>query len=622
MQMTQRTAHFREWLIFAASVVVLGGWLGYSSYHDYRHTEEVEKQRLASQATVMEEMIAHQFESINNTLAILQKDISYGKMKAANVDHTNERLKAFVSAMTPVRTLLILDKSGNAMSSDHQALIGQNFYHRAYFQAPLKNPSQDTLYISPPFRTTRGAWTMNLTRVLVDHKGAFSGIVTASLDPNEFKVLLNSTRYSSDMWTSIVHGAGSLYMVQPDREDILGINLNVPSSFFTRHMESGQEASVATGTLYATGEARMMATNLVRPSNLNMDYPVMVAASRNLDSIYSGWKKETILHGGLFVLLFVVSAIGLLLSQKRRQTTESEKQAAELQLNEAKNRLENFFNIAPDLLCIASAEGRFLKLNPSWETVLGYPISELENTQFLDYVHPDDVGATISTMSALGKGERVTNFTNRYRHRNGSYRYIEWRTAPHGNLLYAAARDVSERMQSENEMRHRAFYDDLTQLPNRGLLLERLQQEIAHAKRDKTLLALLFIDLDKFKPVNDEHGHVVGDWLLQMVAQRIERCIRESDTAARLGGDEFVVLLPNMSSVRDVLPTAEKIREVLEQPFITSDGLSLEISSSIGIAVYPNDATGAQELLLLGDDAMYMAKDAGRNRVKFLQNLA
>jgi diguanylate cyclase (GGDEF)-like protein/PAS domain S-box-containing protein len=348
----------------------------------------------------------------------------------------------------------------------------------------------------------------------------------------------------------------------------------------------------------------------------------MVAASRNLDSIYSGWKKETILHGGLFVLLLMVSAIGLLLSQKRRQTTESEKQAAELQLNEAKNRLENFFNIAPDLLCIASAEGRFLKLNPSWETVLGYPISELENTQFLDYVHPDDVGATISTMSALGKGERVTNFTNRYRHRNGSYRYIEWRTAPHGNLLYAAARDVSERMQSENEMRHRAFYDDLTQLPNRGLLLERLQQEIAHAKRDKTLLALLFIDLDKFKPVNDEHGHVVGDWLLQMVAQRIERCIRESDTAARLGGDEFVVLLPNMSSVRDVLPTAEKIREVLEQPFITSDGLSLEISSSIGIAVYPNDATGAQELLLLGDDAMYMAKDAGRNRVKFLQNLA
>ena len=622
MQMTQRTAHFREWLIFAASVVVLGGWLGYSSYHDYRHTEEVEKQRLASQATVMEEMIAHQFESINNTLAILQKDISYGKMKAANVDHTNERLKAFVSAMTPVRTLLILDKSGNAMSSDHQALIGQNFYHRAYFQAPLKNPSQDTLYISPPFRTTRGAWTMNLTRVLVDHKGAFSGIVTASLDPNEFKVLLNSTRYSSDMWTSIVHGAGSLYMVQPDREDILGINLNVPSSFFTRHMESGQEASVATGTLYATGEARMMATNLVHPSNLNMDYPVMVAASRNLDSIYSGWKKETILHGGLFVLLLMGSAIGLLLSQKRRQTTESERQAAELQLNEAKNRLENFFNIAPDLLCIASAEGRFLKLNPSWETVLGYPISELENTQFLDYVHPDDVGATISTMSALGKGERVTNFTNRYRHRNGSYRYIEWRTAPHGNLLYAAARDVSERMQSENEMRHRAFYDDLTQLPNRGLLLERLQQEIAHAKRDKTLLALLFIDLDKFKPVNDEHGHVVGDWLLQMVAQRIERCIRESDTAARLGGDEFVVLLPNMSSVRDVLPTAEKIREVLEQPFITSDGLSLEISSSIGIAVYPNDATGAQELLLLGDDAMYMAKDAGRNRVKFLQNLA
>ncbi|MHB8114297.1 MAG: diguanylate cyclase domain-containing protein, partial [Bellilinea sp.] len=410
------------------------------------------------------------------------------------------------------------------------------------------------------------------------------------------------------------------YMVQPDREDILGINLNVPSSFFTRHMESGQEASVATGTLYATGEARMMATNLVRPSNLNMDYPVMVTASRNLGSIYRVWKKETILHGGLFVLLFVVSAIGLLFSQKRRQTAESEKQAAELELNEAKTRLENFFNIAPDLLCIASVEGRFLKLNPSWETVLGYPLSELENARFLDFVHPDDVEATLNTLSALGKGAMVTNFTNRYRHRDGSYRHIEWRTAPYGNLLYAAARDVSERMRLDDAIRRQAFYDELTQLPNRALLLERLQQEIAHAKRDRTLLALIFIDLDKFKPVNDEYGHVVGDWLLQMVAQRIERCIRESDTAARLGGDEFVVLLPNMSSAKDALPTAEKIREVLEQPFITSDGLSLEISSSIGVAIYPNDATGAQELLLMGDDAMYMAKDAGRNRVKALEN--
>ncbi len=462
---------------------------------------------------------------------------------------------------------------------------------------------------------------MNLTRMLVGPKGEFAGVVSASLDPDELKVLLNATRYSSDMWTEIAHGGGALYMMQPEQGNILGMDLNVPGSLFTRHMESGQDASILTGTSYATGGARMMAVNLVRPSHLKMDHPVVVAASRDLDSIFAEWKKESLLHGGLFTLLAMVSAISLFLSQKRRQTEERDRQAAALQLNEAKERLENFFSIAPDLLCIASLEGQFLKLNPSWQTVLGYPLSELENARFLDFVHPDDVEATIRTMSALSKGEMITGFTNRYRHRDGSYRHIEWRTAPHGNLLYAAARDVSERMRQEDAIRRQAFYDDLTQLPNRALLLERIQQEIAHAKRDQNLLALLFIDLDKFKPVNDEHGHIVGNWLLQMAAQRIARCIRESDTLARLGGDEFVVLLPKLSSARDALPTAEKFGGGLEQAFVTSNGLSLEISSSIGVAIYPNDATGAQELLLVGDDAMYLAKNAGRNQVKALGEL-
>ena len=175
--------------------------------------------------------------------------------------------------------------------------------------------------------------------------------------------------------------------------------------------------------------------------------------------------------------------------------------------------------------------------------------------------------------------------------------------------------DISERIQMEQQVRDLAFYDPLTLLPNRRLALERLTQQLVRARRAKTRLALLFIDLDKFKPINDELGHEVGDGLLQAVAQRIQACLRESDTAARLGGDEFVVLLPELQGSDAALAVAEKIRSALAQEFVTDQGLVLQISSSIGVALYPDHAADEKDLLRLGDEAMYRAKKGGRNAV-------
>ncbi len=126
----------------------------------------------------------------------------------------------------------------------------------------------------------------------------------------------------------------------------------------------------------------------------------------------------------------------------------------------------------------------------------------------------------------------------------------------------------------------------------------------------------MFIDLDKFKPINDTHGHDVGDWVLQTVAKRIESCLRASDTAARVGGDEFLVLLPEMQTSNDAIAVAEKIRQALEQPVVTPNALTLHASASIGIAIYPDHAQTAQELLRLGDRAMYQAKNSGGNFVQ------
>ena len=171
-----------------------------------------------------------------------------------------------------------------------------------------------------------------------------------------------------------------------------------------------------------------------------------------------------------------------------------------------------------------------------------------------------------------------------------------------------------ERHQLHARLRYMAQYDELTGLPNRGLLFDRLHTALARARREQGRLALLYLDLDKFKQVNDTHGHAVGDQLLHAVARRLQQCVREADTVARIGGDEFVVLLESLQQPEHALPAADKLRGALDQP-LTIDGHSLRILPSIGIALYPEHGDTAQALLRHADDAMYQVKKGGDQRL-------
>ena len=185
-------------------------------------------------------------------------------------------------------------------------------------------------------------------------------------------------------------------------------------------------------------------------------------------------------------------------------------------------------------------------------------------------------------------------------------------------VILGMARDITARVENEAVIRKLAFYDNLTQLANRRLLLDRLNLAVARAAREKNRVALLFIDLDKFKPVNDELGHEVGDRLLRDIAVRIQACVRAYDTPARFGGDEFIVLLPDLKQIDESLHTAERIRSAINTPFFSEEGKQLDISASIGVALYPDHGTNVRDLLRAGDEAMYRAKNDGRNRVQLL----
>jgi diguanylate cyclase (GGDEF)-like protein len=165
-------------------------------------------------------------------------------------------------------------------------------------------------------------------------------------------------------------------------------------------------------------------------------------------------------------------------------------------------------------------------------------------------------------------------------------------------------------------MKHQAYHDVLTDLPNRIMFEDRLQQALAQARRDGTLLALMFLDLDNFKCINDQYGHQMGDRLLRVVAKRLVTCVRTTDTVSRLSGDEFTIILQGLDRIQDIRQVAQKIVDCLTPP-ISLGEQDIPVQTSIGIAVSPKDSTDPQRLLAIADRAMYQAKDFGGQRWYF-----
>jgi diguanylate cyclase (GGDEF)-like protein/PAS domain S-box-containing protein len=270
-------------------------------------------------------------------------------------------------------------------------------------------------------------------------------------------------------------------------------------------------------------------------------------------------------------------------------------------------RIARLFEMTSDLLAMISLDGHFTLLNPAWEQALGWTIEELQERPMQELVHPDDIEQTLALILAGSHHPALLeNFTNRYRHRDGSWRWLLWSARCDGDTWYAAAKDITDRMWLERQ----ALHDPLTKLPNRLLLIDRARQAITRLHRSKGLVALLFIDLDRFKAINDNLGHAVGDHLLVSISERLAEVMRDSDTVARLGGDEFVVLAEDLESDAEALAVAERVLHALEDPFQVG---SAEISmlASVGVSVTHDHDADPEVVLREADVAMYRAKGAG-----------
>jgi diguanylate cyclase (GGDEF)-like protein/PAS domain S-box-containing protein len=301
----------------------------------------------------------------------------------------------------------------------------------------------------------------------------------------------------------------------------------------------------------------------------------------------------------------------------------SERKRAEEALRESEARFRAMAEQSADWIWSLDLHGQRTYSNRRGAANLGLTDEEFHAQDCASLVHPDDLALFRETIDTATSGKQGwTNVVLRWRHRNGQYRILESSASPlfdeAGTLIgfQGVDRDITERRQAEERIEFLAHHDALTGLPNRILLRDRFEHAVAMSERVRSRVAMLYIDLDNFKVVNDTLGHAAGDELLLEVVARLSHCTRESDTISRQGGDEFILLLNNISDLETVERIASDILAQLAEP-VEVNGHVVNAASSIGIAIYDDDGRDFDSLLQKADAAMYNAKAAGRNTYRF-----
>lgn len=302
-----------------------------------------------------------------------------------------------------------------------------------------------------------------------------------------------------------------------------------------------------------------------------------------------------------------------LLDTKLQMSSELEKYDRSLK------EWEWFFEHSVQMLCIAGLDGYFKRVNAAFANTLGYSKEELLSRPFVDFVHPDDVARTARELEGLGTGYDSVSFENRYRAKDGSWRWIAWYCPAITHVttkLFAIARDITEDRRKEAEILYRASHDSLTGLHNRAAFEESLESAIALQRRNQAGEVVLYlVDIDGFKEVNDQYGHMAGDHLLQVISERFRQIQRAGEMVARVGGDEFAFLVEGTADDSESYPfepLAERIIAQVSEPVELNKGM-VTVGCSIGISMFPGTADDFCSLMSQADKAMYTVKNSGKN---------
>lgn len=306
------------------------------------------------------------------------------------------------------------------------------------------------------------------------------------------------------------------------------------------------------------------------------------------------------------------------------QEEAEERKIAEKQREVSEERFRALADSAPDAIISADGDGLIVTWNPAAKVIFGYDTGDMIGKPIADMLDVQGTQALAEFIARVGRIERGAPFSGpkevSAKSKDESWVEVEmslssWVTSE-GAFVTAFFRDLSQRRETEEQIRFLAHHDSLTRLPNRTLFRDRLHQALAISKRTRSKVALMLLDLDNFKVINDSLGHGIGDGLLKEVASRLVAQERETDTVARLGGDEFALILPQIRRSDDAVMIAERIIDRIAAPY-SIEGNAMQIGTSIGITIFPEDGTDVETMIGNADMAMYQAKAEGRNTFRF-----
>ena len=595
------------WAVIAASIAFL--------IADVASSRRLLVARLHDQAVsyvrLIEQHASAAFDRCNVGLAAVMDQVSAADMAAG--ERLSEKRRKRIDARlqdqrqrtSGVVAMFLADAGGGIFAHTTGDPAGVNVGDRSYFQT-LKREAGAGLAISEaiPLRVTR-TWGVTVGRRVEFADGRFAGVAAASLGlAANFTDFYASLPLGKDSAITLRDPENRLLVRHPNVESKLGQTI-ASGGWIAERLRAGDKEGVATIASNIDGIERVFAFRRLDA------YPIYAAVGLSLDEALAGWRVE---RNDLVLNLSLLLLAGGFITVALRRNQRAE---AALARESLRNRM--LLRSASEGICIVDANGRVQDASDAFCGMLGYAREELlgMHVSQWDKRWSTQEGAEELRRLHASTGQTLT-FESRNRRKDGSTLDVEIYSVGlelgAETLLFLSSRDVSERKRVQEHIQHQAHYDALTGIPNRSLFYDRLAQGIVLAKRDRYELALLYLDLDKFKGVNDALGHVAGDEVLRIAAARIRRLLRESDSVARIGGDEFTVILPRIASQNDAAEVAAKIVDALAAPMklenANAGARQVRVGCSVGIAIFPGDADSPDSLMVAADAAMYEAKRA------------